>query len=174
MSAAVLYLDVDYRPLRVESWQRAITDYFTGKTEVVEYSRDRTIQGVTQAYPMPSVVRVLRRFRRDRIRIKFSRLNIYARDGFACAYCGDRFATEDLTFDHVVPRSHGGRTSWENIVTCCVPCNAEKANRTPAQAGMALRVKPRKPHYLPAVTVKMDASRIPPEWAGYWSDKLEG
>lgn len=176
MSAAcpVLYLDVDFRPLRVEPWQRAISDFFTGKTEVIEYSRDRAIQGVSRTYPMPAVVRVLRRFKRDRIRIKFSRLNIYARDAFVCQYDGKRYATEDLTFDHVTPRSRGGKTEWSNIVTCCRGCNAAKADRTPAQAGMTLLRAPRKPHFLPAVMVKMDARHMPAEWAGYWSETLEG
>lgn len=171
---AVLVLDIDYRPLRVDDWKRAVADVMLGKQEVVEYSRDRTIQGVARTYPMPSVVRLLRRFRRDRIRIKFSRLNIYARDGFVCQYCGRRRPTEDLTFDHVRPRSRGGKTCWENIVTCCVACNAAKADRTPGEAGMRLLREPRKPHALPSVTVKMDATRIPAEWAGYWSDALEG
>lgn len=175
MSAAiVLYLDVDYRPLRIEPWQRAISDFFTGKTEVVEYSRDRTIQGVSTTYPMPAVVRVLRRFKRDRIRIKFSRLNIYARDGFVCQYDGFRYDAEDLTFDHVKPRSRGGRTEWANIVTCCRGCNSSKADRTPAEAGMTLLRAPKKPAYLPSVMVKMDAKHMPPEWAGYWTTTLEG
>jgi 5-methylcytosine-specific restriction endonuclease McrA len=89
------------------------------------------ITGVGRTFPLPSVVRVVRRFKRDRVRIRFSRLNIYARDGFTCQYCAVRFATEDLTFDHVLPRSRGGVTSWENIVTCCIACNAAKADRTP-------------------------------------------
>ena len=88
MHAAVLVLDVGMRPLRVEPWQRAICDLFLGKVEVVEYSRDRTIQGVARAWPLPSVVRVVSHFRRERIRVRFSRLNIYARDGFTCQYCG--------------------------------------------------------------------------------------
>src|SRR5262245_29743140 len=120
---AVLFLDIDYRPLRVEHWTRAVIDVCLGKAEVVEYSRDRTIRGVACEYPMPAVVRVLRRFRRDKLAIRFSRLNIYARDAFTCQYCGQRFLSEDLTFDHVVPRSAGGVTTWDNIVTCCVPCN---------------------------------------------------
>ena len=173
MSAAVLFLDHDYRPLRVKLAERDLR-LFVGKVEVIEYSRDRTIQGVDRTYPMPSVVRVLRRFRRDRIRIRFSRVNIYARDRFVCQYDGRRYATEDLTFDHVVPRSRGGRTSWENIVTCCVDCNARKANRTPPEAGMRLLAQPKKPHWLPTVTVKnMDAASIPDEWRGYWSGSLD-
>jgi 5-methylcytosine-specific restriction endonuclease McrA len=123
---------------------------------------------------MPAVVRVLRRFKRDRIRIKFSRLNIYARDGFVCQYDGLRYDAEDLTFDHVQPRSRGGRTEWTNIVTCCRGCNSSKADRTPHEAGMTLLRTPKKPHHLPAVMVRMDARHMPPEWAGYWSDALEG
>lgn len=175
MSAAaqpVLFLDAAYRPLRVEAWQSAIADFFLGKIEVVEYSRDRTIKGVSREYPLPSVVRVLRHFKRDKIRIKFSRLNIYARDKFACQYCNQRFASEDLTFDHVQPRSRGGRTSWENIVTCCIECNGEKADRTPGEAGMRLRRVPKKPTFLPAITVKM-RGELPEEWKPYWSGELE-
>ena len=173
MHAAVLVLDVGMRPLRVEPWQRAICDLFLGKVEVVEYSRDRTIQGVARAWPLPSVVRVVRHFKRERIRVRFSRLNIYARDGFTCQYCTARLPSEELTFDHVTPRSRGGTTTWENIVTCCIPCNRQKSNRTPAEARMRLRARPRRPAYLPAITVKMDTSRIPAEWAPYWTAVLD-
>jgi len=169
----VLFLDVDWQRLRVEPWTRAITDLFLGKVEVIEYSRDRTIKGVTRHVPMPAVVRVLRRFRRDRQAIRFSRVNVYTRDGFACQYCGARMATEELTFDHVVPRAAGGRTTWENIVTCCVPCNRAKANRTPEQARMPLRRRPAKPRYLPTVTVRMDRRQVPEEWRPYWNVVLD-
>jgi 5-methylcytosine-specific restriction endonuclease McrA len=171
--APVLVLDVDFQPLRIDHWQRVICDSFLGKLEVVEYSRDHTIKGVTRDYPMPAVVRVLRRFRRDKLAIKFSRLNIYARDAFTCQYCGEQLPSEDLTFDHVTPRSKGGRTTWENIVTCCVPCNSNKASRTPGEAAMALRRRPGKPRWLPAVTVAMDRRKVPEEWAAYWSGALQ-
>ena len=172
MSAAVLVLDVQYRPLVIESWQRAITGVFTGKTEVVVYSKDRTIKGVSQEYPMPSVVRVLRSFKRDKLRIKFSRLNVYARDNFTCQYCRHQFMAEDLTFDHVTPQSKGGKTCWENIVASCVSCNRRKANRTPEQADMPLLKRPKKPSYLPMITVKMDIKHVPEEWRDYWSVDL--
>ena len=169
----VLFLDADWQPLRVEPWTRAITDLFLGKVEVIAYSADRTIKGVTREHPMPAVVRVLRRFRRDRQCIRFSRVNIYARDGFACQYCGRRMDTEELTFDHVVPRAAGGKTTWENIVTCCVPCNRQKANRTPEQAGLRLRHRPQKPRYLPAIQVRMDRRQVPEEWLPYWNIALD-
>jgi 5-methylcytosine-specific restriction endonuclease McrA len=174
MSAAqqpVLFLDAEWRPLRIDSWQDAIADFFLGKVEVVEYSRDRTIAGVGRTFPLPSVVRVVRRFHRARIHVRFSRLNIYARDGFTCQYCAARLPTEDLTFDHVVPRSRGGGTSWENIVTCCVDCNAAKAARTPDEAGMKLLRRPRRPTFLPSITVKLGGA-VPPEWRPYWSGAL--
>ena len=169
----VLFLDNDWQPLRVEPWTRAITDLFLGKIEVIEYSRDRAIKGIGRDYPMPAVVRLLRRFRRDRQAIRFSRLNIYTRDRFTCQYCGVQLLAEDLTFDHVVPRAAGGRTAWDNIVTACVPCNSRKANRTPQQASMTLLRKPAKPRYLPTVTVKMDGRHVPQEWRPYWSVTLD-
>lgn len=101
----------------------------------------------------------------------------YIANGLAvhnCQYDGKRYPTEDLTFDHVIPRSRGGKTEWGNISTCCSSCNAEKSDRTPAEAGMTLLRQPKKPHFLPSVMVKMDARQMPPEWAGYWSDTLEG
>ena len=172
---AVLFLDCDWQPMRVESWTRAVTDLFLGKIEVIEYSRDRTIKGVTREYPMPAVVRVLRRFRRDRVAIKFSRINIYTRDRFACQYCGARFDAEDLTFDHVVPRSAGGRTSWENIVTACWRCNNRKSGRTPEEAGMRLMKRPVKPRWSPIVTITIGIRNTPESWRDYlyWNMELD-
>ena len=172
MQAAVLFLDHQWRPLRVEPWQRALSDLFLGKVEVIEYSKDRTIQGVSRAYELPSVVRVLRKFKRDKIRVKFSRINIYTRDKFTCQYCAERKPTEDLNFDHVQPRARGGRTSWENIVTCCVECNSSKANRTPAEAGLKLLWQPKKPAYLPSITIRMNDRSMPEEWKVYWTTSL--
>jgi len=169
----VLFLDADWQPLRVEHWTRAITDVFLGRVEVIAYSRDRTIKAVSRDLPMPAVVRVLRRFRRSHIAIRFSRVNIFNRDGFTCQYCGEQKLTEDLTFDHVWPRSAGGKTSWENIVTCCVPCNRQKANRTPEQARMKLRRRPGKPSYLATITVQMNPRQVPDEWRPYWTATLQ-
>lgn len=170
---AVLFLDSSYRPLRVESWKRAITDLCLGKVEVIEYSRDKTIQGASRSYPLPAVVRLLRHFKRDRLPVKFSRLNIYTRDSFRCQYCGETAPTEELTFDHVVPRAQGGKTVWNNIVTCCQPCNRRKDNRTPQQARMKLRKQPVKPTWLPRVSVKINRRDVPEEWQPYWTATLQ-
>ena len=173
MNAAVLVVDIGFRPLRVVSWKKAICDLFLGKVEIVEYSRDRTIQGVNQTWPLPAIVRVMKNFPRNKIRVKFSRINIYTRDGFKCQYCGHRFETEGLNYDHVIPRSQGGKTNWENIVTCCLPCNTKKGNRTPDQARMTLLRTPKRPKYLPLVTVNMGTKQIPVEWMPYWTTVLE-
>ena len=176
MSAAVLFLDHDYRPLRVECWQSAICALFVGKVEVVAYSRDRMIQGVDRTHPMPSVVRVLRRFRRDRIRIRFSRVNIYARDNYKCQYCGKKASISELTYDHVVPRSQGGMTEWTNIVTCCYLCNRKKGGRTPREAGMTLLALPSQPNWVPAVAIRISLRSVPDAWRDYlyWTGELDG
>jgi 5-methylcytosine-specific restriction endonuclease McrA len=173
MTTAVLFLDAEWRPLRVEGWQRAITDLFNKKVQVVEYSRDRTIRGVTMDYPLPSVVRVLTKFDRKRIRLKFSRLNIYTRDKFRCQYCGNKFFSEELNLDHVIPRAQGGKTTWENVVCSCIECNHLKANQTPQQAGLKLLSQPVKPAFLPTITVTMRTGDVPPEWAPYWTGSLD-
>jgi 5-methylcytosine-specific restriction endonuclease McrA len=168
----VLFLDVDWQPLSVRPLKKALKKIISGSVEVVVYSRDRTIWAEKE-HKLPSVVRVLRRFKRDRVAIKFSRLNIYTRDSYRCQYCGERGPTEDLTFDHVVPRCQGGRTEWTNIVTACSSCNCKKDGRTPEQAGMRLFRKPVKPRYLPVVMVQMDRRGVPPEWRDYWRIDLE-
>src|SRR3954468_6540763 len=107
----VLFLDNDWQPLRVEPWTRAITDLFLGKIEVIEYSRDRAIKGIGRDYPMPAVVRLLRRVRRGPPATRFSRPPLSTRARFACQSCGMQLRAEDLTFDPVVPRAAGGRTT---------------------------------------------------------------
>lgn len=181
MNAAVLVLDVGMRPLRVVSWRQSVRDLFLGKVEVIEWKfqeEDRSVRGASGPWQLPSIVRVLSNFKRERIRVKFSRLNIYTRDRFTCQYCGRTFPAttegmKNLTFDHVIPRSQGGKTTWENIATACSTCNPLKANRTPAQAKMHLIRQPRKPAYLPAMKVKMDTRALPVEWRPYWTDVLD-
>lgn len=169
--SAVLVLDIGYNPLRVQSWQDAITDVFLGKAEVVHYSADKTIRSVNREWRMPSVVRLVKSFRRDRHRVKLSRINVYARDNFTCQYCGTKGETQSLNLDHVVPRSRGGMTTWENVVCSCIPCNNRKADRTPAQAGMKLLSQPKQPRQVPEIKVPLD-KRAPAEWRYYWKGVL--
>lgn len=171
--SAVLFLDHTMLPLRIESWERALTDLFLGKVEVIEWSADKSIQGVDRVYPLPSVVRLLRHFKRDRVRVKFSRINIYARDRFTCQYCGLKGQSQDMNLDHVIPRGQGGKTCWENVVCACIKCNTKKGCRTPAQAGLTLRSTPKKPKHLPMMSVHINMANVPEEWKYYWTTGIE-
>lgn len=173
-STRTLLLSQSYEPITVISWQRAFTLLTLGKVEVVEeYERD--VRTVSLVFKMPAVVRLLRAFRRVRRPVKFNRVNLYARDRYRCQYCGERAPLRELTFDHVVPRSQGGVTSWTNIVTACAACNRRKANRTPEQARMTLRKPPVRPLWAPSVVITISRSSVPDAWRDYlyWTGELE-
>jgi 5-methylcytosine-specific restriction endonuclease McrA len=163
-----LVLNATYEPLRIVSWQKAITLLFQGKVEVLAH-HDREIRGVTVRVKLPSVLRLLRhvRMKRPFAEVPFSRANVYARDDHRCQYCGDRFSTSDLTFDHVIPVARGGHKGWDNIVTCCVACNRRKGDRMPEQAGMKLVRKPRRPEVLPALALGLGIKRAPESWRDF-------
>jgi 5-methylcytosine-specific restriction endonuclease McrA len=170
-----LLLNATFEPIKVVSWQRAMTLWAQDKVEIVE-THDREARSVSFTFKLPAVVRLLR-FVRIRVRkdyVPFTRANIYARDGHQCQYCGQSFASEDLTFDHVVPSAQGGRKTWENIVTACVPCNRTKDARTPEQAGMVLIRAPRKPAASPALRVTVGLRKTPESWRNYlyWNAEL--
>jgi 5-methylcytosine-specific restriction endonuclease McrA len=162
-----LLLSQGYEPLATITWQRAICLLTLGKVEVVE-TYDREIRSVHLVLKMPAVVRLINAFRRSRQSVRFSRQNVLARDRWQCQYCGTRKPAEELTYDHVVPRSQGGQTCWENIVTSCVECNAAKANRTPLQAGLRLLRRPVRPDWIPMVTLRISREAVPKAWQGYW------
>ena len=141
-----LLLNQGFQPLATISWQRAVCLLTLGKVEVVEeYARD--IRSVYLVIKMPAVVRLITRFRKIKQRVKFSRQNVLARDRWKCQYCGRKKPTPELTYDHVVPRSQGGKTCWENIVTACQDCNARKADRNLWDARMNLLVPPSAPDW---------------------------
>jgi 5-methylcytosine-specific restriction endonuclease McrA len=169
----VLLLNITYEPLRIIDWKRAITMLCLGKVEVIEeYSRD--IHSVSFTIRLPSVVRLLRMVKRPKTPVKFSRQNIYARDRYKCQYCGNRFSSEDLTYDHVIPKSRGGKTQWKNIVTCCIDCNRKKGGRIPSEASMRLIRKPKRPTWVPAIRITIGFREIPQTWRDYlyWNVEL--
>jgi 5-methylcytosine-specific restriction endonuclease McrA len=100
---------------------------------------------------------------------------VYARDDHRCQYCGHRFSPAQLTFDHVVPVARGGHKGWDNIVTCCIPCNRRKGDRRPEQAGMQIIRKPRRPEALPYLTLSLGLKRAPESWRDYlfWDVHLD-
>lgn len=182
---SVLVLNVDYTPLEVISWRDAIEKIVMGKVELVEAYVDRFIRSPSVAFPFPAVVRVMKYVRR---RVRLSRRNILSRDAFTCQYCGARPRgpsgaprVEALTIDHVVPRSRSQKgwvtlpwsgirarvTSWENVLTACSPCNSAKANRTPREARMTMRKRPRAPSTMDLAWMSIFRFDIPSEWQDY-------
>lgn len=125
---------------------------------------------------VPRIVRLIAYDHLPRREVKFTRRNIYARDASRCQYCGKRYATSELSLDHVVPKSRGGTGTWTNIVCCCVKCNSRKGGRTPAEAHMKLVAQPVKPRRSPAITIRL-TSRKYASWKqflseAYWNVEL--
>lgn len=165
MTAAVLLLNASYEPLKVISWQRAVSMFFGGKIEVVE-EYDHEIRSVSVAIKAPAVVRLLSYIHVGRRTPPLSRTNILARDNFQCQYCGISLPSKDATLDHVLPRSKGGGTSWQNVVCCCKRCNRKKGAKTPKQAGMTLPKEPVQPDWLPVLQIRLNG-RIPSSWQNF-------
>ncbi|HVV65346.1 MAG TPA: HNH endonuclease [Rhizomicrobium sp.] len=172
-----LVLNADHRPLSyfplsLWSWQDAIKAVFLERVNILE-EYDRVIHSPSFAMKLPSVVS-LKTYVRPARNPAFTRFNLFLRDRFECQYCG---RSDDLTFDHVVPRSRGGRTTWENVVTACAPCNLLKGGRLPHQ----IRMQPRHPPHKPTVSeLRNNGRRFPPNylhdsWADYlyWDSELE-
>ena len=172
-----LVLNADFRPLSyyplsLWPWQEAIKAVFLDRVDVVA-SYDQKVHSPSFEMPIPSVVSLRHYVAQDRSPA-FTRFNLFLRDAFACQYCG---SGSDLTFDHVVPRSRGGRTTWENIVTACAPCNLGKGGRTPKEAGMHPRRSPRRPdmHQLQALGRRFPPNFLHESWLDYlyWDVELE-
>ena len=169
----VLLLNITYEPIKIINWKKAINLLFLDKIEVLEeYGTE--IHSVSFTIKLPSVVRLLRMVKRPKGPVKFSRQNIYARDKHTCQYCGRRFPTDELTYDHVVPKYCGGKTKWNNIVTCCIQCNRKKGSRTPKEARMRLIREPLRPKWLPAIRITIGIREIPQSWRDYlyWNVEL--
>lgn len=151
LNKSVLVLNQNYEPLHVCNVRRAVVLVERGKAEVID-RLDRAkalLRTVSGDYDVPSVIRMVYFIRRPRPVMRLSRREVFNRDRFMCQYCGRRTALKDLTLDHVVPRFRGGRHTWENLVSACRVCNHRKAGRTPREARMTLRSKPRRPRVTP-------------------------
>jgi 5-methylcytosine-specific restriction endonuclease McrA len=158
----VLVLNASYEPLNITSWRRAVVLLIKGKAEQVEHNGRFVYLGL----PLPTVIRLRYYVRVPYKEIPLTRRNILHRDSHSCQYCG--YTGDDLTLDHVIPRSRGGGDTWENIVTACVRCNVNKGNRTPKEANLMLRNPPRKPysslHFEVAKQLKSGSHQ---EWTKY-------
>jgi 5-methylcytosine-specific restriction endonuclease McrA len=166
MTTRTLMLTPWMAPYKVISWERAIVLSCLGKVEVLE-EYDELIRAVSITLRTPAVVRLTKARVPTRNKVRFSRTNVFLRDGFRCQYCGERRPASELNYDHVVPRFRGGKTVWENIVTSCYACNDRKGSRTPDEAGMTLLRQPAKPKSLPFPPVIRPGTTVPEVWRGY-------
>ena len=194
--AGVLVLNKSFLPVQITTVRRAFCLLYAGIAKAVnaQYEtfdfdswrqlrvevNDDAIGLVDRLIKVPRVILLIAYDRVPKRRVRFSRHNIFARDKNTCQYCGKRFATSDLNLDHVVPRSKGGITSWENVVCSCHHCNRLKGGLTPVQAGIRLISPPRKPSWTPPLNVSLrDVMRK--EWVpfldflvdvSYWNTEL--
>jgi 5-methylcytosine-specific restriction endonuclease McrA len=159
----VLVLNATYEPINVCTVRRAVVLLLKEKAEVVERA-EWELHAASYTMVRPVVIRLVSyvRIPRDTHRRKITRRAVFARDDWTCQYCGAR---SNLTVDHVIPRSKGGPSSWENIVASCAPCNRRKGDALPRQAGMELLKQPRTPG--PTVFIHVASPTIPTAWLQY-------
>ena len=162
MNRKVLVLNQDYSPISVCTIQRAFLLNYLNKSELVEPANGYKLHSVSQTFPMPAVIRLNKYVNVPYKGVPLTRQNVFKRDAGRCQYCQ---SARDLTLDHVVPRSKGGKTHWTNLVTACRRCNTIKGDRTPEQAAMTLREKPVKPGYL--LFLKKHSGLHCDEWEPY-------
>ncbi|WP_282607469.1 HNH endonuclease [Pelagibius sp. Alg239-R121] len=175
-----LVLNADFRPLSyfplsLWSWQDSVKAAFLGRVNIIsEY--EHTVRSPSFEMKLPSVISLKEYVHLDR-RPAFTRFNVFLRDGFLCQYCGDHLPSEDLTFDHVIPRSRGGRTTWDNVVTACQDCNLAKGNQLLGNCGMKLL----RPVEAPTTyELQQNGRAFPPNYLHeswndflYWDSELE-
>jgi 5-methylcytosine-specific restriction endonuclease McrA len=193
LDSSVLVLNRSFQPIHVTSLRRAFTLLYQGVAQAIDEQYrlfdfqswaalsaelyGESIGTPTKRIRVPRVVVLVAFDRLPRMRVRFSRHNIYLRDDSTCQYCGKRLPRAELNLDHVVPRSKGGCTSWENVVCSCIPCNLRKANRTPDEAGLVLLKRPVRPKWNPGFrpTGKGHRSWLPFLTlldASYWNTEL--
>ena len=203
LQSNVLVLNRLYMAMHVVSVRRAFRLLFKDYAEVVSFEDDRYnsysleswlelsrmreawkddpdeewVRGVSIDIRVPRIIRLLFYDRVPKRGVRFNRRNIYARDGSRCQYCGRRFKTQELSLDHVIPRSRGGDATWNNIVCCCTSCNVKKGGRTPHEAHMRLIRAPGRPKYSPIIAVRLGKAKYQ-SWKtfldnAYWSVELK-
>jgi 5-methylcytosine-specific restriction endonuclease McrA len=197
LTAPVLVLNRYFVPVTITSVKRAFVLMYSGVAKAVgsdfetfdfeswsqisamEEDED-VIRTVNAVILTPRVIVLVRYEGVIRKEAKFNRINIFRRDGGTCQYCARKYSRSELTIDHVIPRSQGGRSVWDNVVCCCVDCNRKKGGRTPEQARMKLKRKPKKPLWDPFSNIYIKAVMYK-EWEpylnfvdiSYWNVELE-
>lgn len=176
----VLVLNADFRPLSyyplsLISWQDAIKAVFMDRVNILAHY-DRAISSAHAEWQMPSVI-ALKEYYAPKTRPAFTRFNVFLRDNFTCQYTGEKLPVSELTFDHVIPRSRGGKTTWENIVTASREANTRKGNKLPHECGMFPMRSPEQPT---GFELQERGRKFPPRflhesWRDYlyWDSELE-
>lgn len=198
MSADVLVLNRSFYAIQITNWQRALSLVYLDHARVIDeeyrtysFSDWQALSNLIDHYPagyihtpsfriaIPEVI-ALRMY--DRIpvsEIKFTRRNIYEHYNYRCCYCGEKFHSNDLNLEHIVPKSRGGLSAWNNVVTSCIPCNMRKGDLLPEEAGMKLLIKPTRPRWKGAQSLVLHSSiRMKASWQKfidnvYWNSELE-
>lgn len=198
MGNDVLVLNRSFYAVQITSWQRALTLLYADHASVVDqeyrtYSFEdwRQLSTLITEHPagfvntpgfkiaIPEVIALKIYDRLPATEVKFTRRNIYEHYQYRCCYCGKKFHSTDLNLEHVIPRSRGGKTNWENIVTACVPCNSRKADKMPAEAGMKLLITPTKPNWRGVLALMVNSPvKIRSSWQRfidtvYWNSELD-
>ena len=161
-----LLLSHDYVPLKIVSVRQAFRLMFNEKVDIVLEYTDRVIRTVSKVFKVPAVIRLLGKVGL-KFKVKLSRRNIMVRDQYRCCYCGVGGKSTSLTLDHCMPRSRGGKFSWENLVTACVSCNTKKGDRTPEEAKMPIMKSPRKIDVFEYLQNLVNTKYKIPEWANF-------
>ncbi len=202
IESSVLVLNRNYQPVHVTSARRAFTLLYAGAARVIapDFSTfdfeswaelgvaagQDVVHTIGRAIAVPRVIILQMYDRLPKQKVRFSRHNIYARDDNTCQYCRRSYARTELNLDHVIPRARGGRTTWENVVCCCVPCNLKKGCRLPEEAGMRLLKVPARPRWsatsrpIGGIGGQLDRKLAHREWlpfvgvvdASYWNTEL--
>jgi 5-methylcytosine-specific restriction endonuclease McrA len=200
LDTQVLVLNRVFQAVQVTTLRKAFSLFYKGHVRAVlpDYStwewenwcdipvqpQDEVVLTPGMAIRVPRVIALKDFDRLPRQDVKFSRHNVYVRDGSRCQYCGQRFSSAELSLDHVVPLSRGGSSNWENVVCCCLACNVKKGNRTPQEAQMKLVQQPRKPRWHPVGQFGAGAHagtgphKVHPAWrnfldVAYWNTELK-
>jgi 5-methylcytosine-specific restriction endonuclease McrA len=161
----VLVLNATYEPLSVVSVKRAVVLLLKEKAELVE-AAEAKLRSENLALPVPLVIRLVYFVKIPRrISLPVTRRGVLSRDNYTCQYCGTMPHRKHLTVDHVVARSRGGKTTWENVVTACEKCNGRKGSRTPAEANMKLLSQPRRPRYI--AIAALASAEVRQAWSKY-------
>jgi 5-methylcytosine-specific restriction endonuclease McrA len=158
----VLVLNQDYSALSVCTVPKAFLLVYMNKAEMLAESPEHFLRTVRDQYPMPLVIRLNRYIHLPYRGVVMTRHNIFKRDQNRCQYCG---TNEHLTLDHVIPKSRGGKTTWENLATACKRCNSKKGDQTPEEAGFMLRRKPFRPSFI--MFIRDFSGTMDPEWLPY-------